>query len=83
MELEKYNVTDRYCGWKGGIFYDIIKGDVNVDGQITVADVMMMVGYLTGNTSSIFNKKAGDLNGDGIITISDIMQVINIIVNGF
>ena len=83
MELEKYNVTDRYFGWKGGIFYDIIKGDVNQDGQITVADVMMVVGYLTGKHSSGFHQQAGDMNDDGDISIADVMEIVNIVVKGY
>jgi len=53
-------------------------GDVNGDGEVTVADVNAVIDMiLTGNTTT-----AGDVNSDGEVTVSDVNAVIDIILNG-
>lgn len=52
-----------------------IPGDVNGDGEITVADVNYLISMiLTGNHTD-----KGDVNGDGEINIGDVNTLINII----
>lgn len=56
-------------------------GDVNGDGAITVADVMLMVNYILGNDLShkSFSAYAADPNRDERVNVSDVMIVVNII----
>ena len=66
-------------GWKN--FTDIqpildrIPGDVNIDGEVNIADVNALIdAILAGINESDF-----DVNGDGEVTIADINAVIDII----
>ena len=54
-----------------------IKGDVNGDGEITIADVNAVVSVILGHDA---NNKA-DVNGDEEVTIADVNAVISIILN--
>ena len=54
-------------------------GDVNMDGQVTVADVTVMVSKLLGGYNGTFIKPLGDLNYDGLITVTDVTSLVNII----
>ncbi len=55
-------------------------GDVNGDGSVDVTDVMLTVGHILGNPSSVFIFKNADINGDGDITVTDVMSIVNIVV---
>ena len=56
-----------------------VKGDVNGDGEVTVADANTIIGIILG---SIDNIPAADVNGDGEITVADVNAVISLIING-
>ena len=59
---------------------EVILGDVNDDGSITMADANMVVNYfLATDPSSIanFNVAAADVNGDKAITMADANQIVN------
>jgi len=52
-----------------------VKGDVNGDGEVSIADVNYVINLIiTGNTNP-----AGDVNGDGEVGIADVNTVIEII----
>ena len=55
-------------------------GDVNGDKQIDISDVVAMVNYILGNTSSTsFKPQAADINKDSNIDISDVVALVNMI----
>lgn len=54
-------------------------GDVNHDGNVNVADVMLAINYVMGNNPSAFYADKGDVNGDGQINITDVMCIVKII----
>ena len=59
---------------------EVILGDVNGDGSITMADANMVVNYfLATDPSSIanFNVAAADVNGDSSITMADANKIVN------
>lgn len=59
---------------------EVILGDVNGDGSITMADANMVVNYfLATDPSSIanFNVAAADVNGDEAITMADANKIVN------
>ena len=60
---------------------DILIGDVNNDGKVTITDAVGIVNYILGNPSDNFNETAADVNHDGKITITDAVGVVNIILN--
>lgn len=60
----------------------VIKGDINKDGSVTVADVVRLKRYLLGDSIVTVNgvpqdiyidKRNSDLNGDGIINVVDMI----------
>ena len=56
----------------------IVGGDVNLDGNINVVDILTVVQNILGNTeldSEMFLE--ADMNGDGIINVVDILQLVN------
>ena len=57
-------------------------GDVNNDGDVNVADIVLMVGQILGTVT--FDETqlcAADLTVDGLINVVDVIQVIQIILN--
>ena len=58
---------------------NVVKGDVNGDGETNIADAMAVVNYILKRPSTSFIKTAADVNGDGEINIADAMAVVNII----
>lgn len=53
-------------------------GDVNGDGEVTIADANMIVNYYLGNNPEGFVIEAADVNGDGEVTIADANAIANI-----
>ena len=63
-----------------------IDGDINRDGQISIADVTELVNIILGkitqeNDSGQYDFDAADVNGDGQITIADVTELVNMILN--
>jgi hypothetical protein len=58
-----------------------LKGDVNMDGQVNVADVTTLVDYILGNTPQGFNASNCDVNNDTKIDVSDVTSLVDIILN--
>lgn len=81
LTLDKTLETNNYFVWKGGYFTDSPIGDVNGDGFVTVADVMMTVNYVIDGPLPGFNVKNADASGDGIVTVADVMAIVNIVMN--
>lgn len=52
------------------------KGDVNGDGNVTIADVTALVNIILGKNDK---KAIADVNGDGPVTIADVTALVNII----
>ena len=56
-------------------------GDVNMNGQIDVGDVVDLIDYVLGGNldPNHFDKLAADVNQDGMINVGDIVELIDII----
>jgi len=52
-----------------------IRGDVNGDGEVSIADVNEVIYFIVGGTHNL----KGDVNGDGEVSIADVNTVISII----
>jgi len=50
-----------------------LKGDVNADGVVNIADVAAVLNIMAGNSTV-----NGDVNGDGVVNIADVAAVLNI-----
>ena len=56
---------------------DIIPGDVNDDGIVSIKDLTMLISYLlTNGDYQEINIPNADLNEDGFITIKDVTKLI-------
>ena len=55
-----------------------LRGDVNKDGSITIADVTALVNIILGKTTD-YESRLADVNTDGSITIADVTALVNII----
>ena len=62
---------------------DFILGDVNGDGDVTIADVTMLISMVLKNNSSASDCPAGDLNTDGNLTIADVTMLISRVLRGY
>lgn len=55
-------------------------GDVNHDGDVTIADVTALVNIILGkDTEGVYDHEAADVNDDDEITIADVTALVNII----
>ena len=52
-------------------------GDVNLDGNVDVADIASIIDVMAGSTSGI-SEEAADVNSDGNVDVADIASVIDI-----
>ena len=54
-----------------------LKGDVNLDGTVDVADIATIISVMAGSVGSGFATST-DVNGDGVVDVADIATVISI-----
>ncbi len=57
-----------------------LKGDVNGDKSVSIADVTMTVSYIIGGKPQGFIKENADINGDNDINIADVMAIVGIVI---
>ena len=56
-------------------------GDVNLDGNINVLDIVVTVNHVLGiETISGYEFEIADMNDDGIVNILDIISIVNLII---
>lgn len=55
-----------------------LRGDVNGDAQVTIADVTALVNIVLGKTT-VYELETADVNGDSLITIADVTALVNVI----
>ena len=58
-----------------------LKGDINGDGEVNVADVTTLVDYILGKNPTNCNESACDINGDNEINVSDVTSLVDIILS--
>lgn len=57
-----------------------VKGDVNGDGAVDIADAVCIVNHIVGKPTPVFNEAAADVNNDNDIDIADAVRIVNLIV---
>ena len=62
--------------------FSIQIGDANADGQITIADVTLMIDILLGKFATYDTRHWADVNQDGSLSISDISALIDYLLGG-
>ena len=79
--------TIHFCYYQGETlkgfsrFYlnQVLLGDVNMDGNLDISDVVAIVNYILGSEPNVFNRTAADLNKDSNIDISDVVRLVNLV----
>ena len=66
-----------YCDIRTFVYHEAIKGDVNGDSEITIADINSLIDMVLAGV--VVNARRADVNGDGEVNIADINAVINMI----
>ena len=73
-----YQADERWYPYFGRIVEDQVRGDVNGDGEVNIADVNAVIDEILTDGSNT----AADVNADGEINIADMNAVIDIILGG-
>ncbi len=60
---------------------DILLGDANGDGQVTVSDATLVVEYVLSGKATSFVFKNADVNGDGNVNITDASLIVGLVLN--
>ena len=55
-----------------------IRGDVDGDGHVTMADVYAIVDFIMGKNPSPFNENMADVNQDGMVNVADVTKTVDI-----
>lgn len=58
-----------------------IKGDINQDGEVALADVVMTVNAILGKEGAYIPLEFTDMDGDGTLTVGDVVAIVYIILN--
>lgn len=58
----------------------LVKGDVNGDGDVDIADAVCIVNHIVGKPNTTFVLAATDANGDGDVDIADAVHIVNFVV---
>lgn len=78
-ECEHANITDNICDICGKKLSML--GDVNDDGEITNADVLMIFRYIYNAEVYPLDVTIGDVNKDGLVTNADVLSIYRYIYN--
>lgn len=65
------------------ISVDVIRGDVNGDGSVSIADVTALIDYLLTSNASGINLQNADCNNDHSVTIADVTALIDFLLTGY
>ena len=80
MCLRNLNYPNSYTIWGDRVPFELmpfsIKGDVNGDGEVSIADVTMLVNLLMSESSN----PRSDVNGDGETSIADVTTLVGLLV---
>lgn len=60
---------------------EVIPGDVNDDGVVTIKDVTALIDYLLGGSPDDVNIANADVDGNGTISIKDVTALIDILLS--
>jgi hypothetical protein len=58
----------------------VLRGDVNGDGEVNIADVNALINIILSGTGTA--NPSSDVNGDGETNIADVNALIELILNG-
>jgi hypothetical protein len=73
------------CSWKGPYTFNVVQpplGDINLDGNVNVTDVVRLIQYLFKGGPSPNPIEVADVNLDGRISITDVIVLVNYLFKG-
>ena len=79
--LEITSTTNKYTVADVTDQYGYLLGDVNMDGEVNIADVTELVSVLLGDNTGSASFATTDINYDGEITIGDVTCLIDLILS--
>ena len=77
---EAYESAMFWKSFKEIIEMSVLKGDVNGDGDVDIADAVCIVNHIVGKPNTTFIEAAADADGDGTIDIADAVHIVNYVV---
>ena len=82
IKMGTIDLNNKYAGTDLKIDFSVInlKGDVNDDGDVDIADAVCIVNHIVGKPNATFIEAAADANGDGDIDIADAVHIVNYVV---
>ena len=69
------------CSFTVTVHVGSIPGDVNMDGDVNISDVIKLIQILLGSVLADYDINAADFNRDGYVNISDVTLLISWILN--
>ena len=81
-QSNKYQVTDVTDTYLSLLNDNYRLGDVNGDGEVSIADVTDLIDYILGGELEVFIPEAADISGDGNVSIADVTELIDMILTG-
>ena len=78
--VELYKITSPWSN-----FYNIVEiddnqpGDVNCDGEVSIADVNAVIDIILGSDAIVSTR--ADVNGDGEVSVADVNTLIDLILS--
>ena len=74
-------VQDMYFSNDGSTTPVYQKGDVNMDGDLNIADVTALIDYLLNGDDSVIDLTAANVNEDNSVDISDVTHLIDMLLS--
>ena len=74
-------VQDMYFSNDGSTTPVYQLGDVNMDGDVNIADVTALIDYLLNGDDSVIDLTAANVNEDNSVDISDVTHLIDMLLN--
>lgn len=62
---------------KSKLASQVLRGDVDMDGNVAISDVTSLIDYLLSGDSAAIDVNAADCDEDGIVSISDVTALID------
>jgi hypothetical protein len=72
----------KLTGWAEGPCCDGVRGNVDMSGIVNLADLSMLVSYLTGGSGIISCLDEGNVNGSGIVDLADLSSLVSYLTGG-
>ena len=76
------DVQEMYFSNEAGSEPSYAIGDVNMDGNVSIADVTALIDYLLGGDASAIDLTAANVNGDDTVSIADVTALIDLLLSG-